>query len=296
MPTPISRPLVALGVGYLFAGSLMMAVERVVLTPGYLLFLAVPLALLAGSWVRVLAEWSPLAAVVSGWEAMRNLAPSLSLKPSYGILQPELWLFNGHLPTVALQSALHQGPFGHQLDALATAVYIGYFPAMLGVGVVLWFRDRSAFVRYTTALVAVGLVAYSLFLLLPSAPPWLAAQHGMIHGLTRVFTETLPDPVEPYLQALNPDPVAAIPSLHAAIPLLGFFSLRRTLPRFSLVLLAWSVTVWFCVVYLGEHYVLDVAAGILLAVVLWRLLERSWQAQPTEAGAPRTHLRSGASG
>ncbi len=276
-----------------------MAVERVMLTPGYLLFLAVPLALLAGSRVRGLAEWSPLAAVLCGWEAMRNLAPALELKPSFGILQPELWLFRGHLPTVELQAALHRASFGHQLDVLATAVYIGFFPAMLGVGAVLWFRDRSAFLQYTTALVAVGLVAYSLFLLLPSAPPWLAARHGMIHGLTRVFTETMPDLVAPYLQALNPDPVAAIPSLHAAIPLLGFLALRRSLPRLSLALLAWSVTIWFCVVYLGEHYVLDVAAGALLAVVLWRLVERTRDSLSSgavkEGDDPRSRLRSGAS-
>ena len=66
--------------------------------------------------------------------------------------------------------------------------------------------------------------------------------------------------------SISGNPVAAFTSLHSAYPLLAFLFARARWPRASLVLLAWSAAIWFSVVYLGHHYVIDVVAGILFAI------------------------------
>ena len=37
----------------------------------------------------------------------------------------------------------------------------------------------------------------------------------------------------------------------------------------------WCVAVWFSIVYLGEHYVVDLLAGIGFALVGWYIVGRS---------------------
>ena len=59
--------------------------------------------------------------------------------------------------------------------------------------------------------------------------------------------------------------MAAMPSIHAAYPFLGFLFGFRLLGWRALPLLIYSACVWLSVVYLGEHYVVDVIGGIILA-------------------------------
>jgi membrane-associated phospholipid phosphatase len=116
-------------------------------------------------------------------------------------------------------------------------------------------------------------VAFVIFLLAPTAPPWYADSHGVITGVTKIISTTLPSDISPYYALLNPNPVAAFPSLHAAFPFLGYLAIRETFSRrVSWLALGWCVAVWFSVVYLGEHYVVDVVAGIGLAAASWWVL------------------------
>jgi membrane-associated phospholipid phosphatase len=79
--------------------------------------------------------------------------------------------------------------------------------------------------------------------------------------------DVLPVKWTAYYSSLNPNPVAANPSLHAALPFVGFLALLRLRSPLAWPLLAWCVAVWFSVIYLGEHYVLDVVAGVVLATL-----------------------------
>jgi membrane-associated phospholipid phosphatase len=104
------------------------------------------------------------------------------------------------------------------------------------------------------------------------APPWLADKHGLLSGVHSLID--LPSAVSPYYNHLNPDPVAAFPSLHAAYPLLGALALWPVTRRGGGLALAWSATVWFSVVYLGQHYVTDVIGGIVFAVGTWLVVTK----------------------
>jgi hypothetical protein len=78
--------------------------------------------------------------------------------------------------------------------------------------------------------------------------------------------------VSPYYNWLDPDAAAAFPSLHAAFPLLSALALWPVTRRGSAVAFVWSATVWFSVVYLGQHYVTDVIGGIVFAVGTWAVM------------------------
>ena len=41
-----------------------------------------------------------------------------------------------------------------------------------------------------------------------------------------------------------------------------------------MVAFAWCLLVWFSVVFLGEHYVIDVIGGVVLAALSWLVMMR----------------------
>jgi membrane-associated phospholipid phosphatase len=288
---------VAISLAYLLAVAGIMIWRGISVSPDYLLFVLIPVALLSGRFLGFLRDWVPFVVIFLGWEAMRGVAPKTGFAPHVSDLAHlETTLFGGHLPTAVLQQALNVGTVGRVLSYGATVVYFCHFVFPLAVGMVLWLVDRVQFVRFTTALMAMALVAFVIFLLLPTAPPWYAQQHGVISGFTKIIGTTLPSSVSPYYNGLNPNPVAAFPSLHAAFPFLGFLALRRVYPRAAWIAFAWCILVWFSVVFLGEHYVVDVIGGVILAGLSWVLMMRvavprvralqTRTAPPTQVPAP----------
>jgi membrane-associated phospholipid phosphatase len=268
-------PLVAISLAYLLAAAGIMIWRGISVSPDYLLFLLIPVALLSGRFLGFLRDWVPFVVIFLGWEAMRGVAPKTGFAPHVADLaHAETALFGGHLPTAVLQQALNVGALGRVLSYAATVVYFCHFVFPLAVGMVLWLTDRVQFVRFTTALMGMALVAFVIFLLVPTAPPWYAEQHGVISGFQKIIGTTLPSSVSPYYQGLNPNPVAAFPSLHAAFPFLGFLALLRIYPRAAWSAFAWCIAVWFSVVFLGEHYVVDVIGGVILAGLSWLVMMR----------------------
>jgi membrane-associated phospholipid phosphatase len=66
---------------------------------------------------------------------------------------------------------------------------------------------------------------------------------------------------------LASNPYAAMPSLHAADALIAGVILASVVrrPVFKVLWLAWPVWVWFAVMATGNHFWLDVLAGVVLA-------------------------------
>ena len=268
-------PLVAISLAYLVAAAGLLIWRGVSVSPDYILFLLIPVAVLSGRFLGFLRDWIPFVVIFLGWEAMRGFAAKTDFSPHVSDLAHiETTLFGGHLPTAVLQQALNVGTGGRVLSYAATVVYFCHFVFPLAVGMVLWLVDRVQFVRFTTALMGMALVAFVFFLLVPTAPPWYAAQQGVIGGFVKIIGTTLPSAVSPYYNNLNPNPVAAFPSLHAAFPFLGFLALRSIYPRGAWIAFAWCLTVWFSVVFLGEHYVVDVIGGVALAAGSWWVMMR----------------------
>ncbi|HEY2705703.1 MAG TPA: phosphatase PAP2 family protein [Candidatus Dormibacteraeota bacterium] len=266
-------PLAALALLYLVLVSAVMIWRGISVSPDYLLLLLVPVAVVSRRLLRFAADWVPFVAILLGWEAMRGIAPRTGIPPLISELAgADRWLGGGRLPTATLQQAL--APLGEVVDDAATVVYFCHFLVPIGVGLVLWLVDRRIFLRFVTALMGLAFACFVVYLLVPTAPPWYAQDHGMACCFRRVIGTTLPSAVSPYYQSLNPNPVAAFPSLHAAFPMLALLALRALDRRLVWPALAWCLMVWVSIVYLGEHYLVDALAGIGSAALAWTVMTR----------------------
>ena len=211
-----------------------------------------------------------IVALFLGYEALSGVAPKLGIKPQVGsMVHIERALFAGRDPSEVLQR--HFGTL-HWLLIVCTVIYFCHFLFPVAVGMVLWLVDRAQFLRFTTALLVMSFAAFIFFLLLPTAPPWYAHQVGLLPGVHDLVHGTLPSAVSPYFKRLDADPVAAFPSLHAAYPTLGALALWQVSRRTALFMVPWCLAVWFSVVFLGQHYVIDVTGGIILAAATWAVM------------------------
>ena len=261
-------PLVAVSLGYLLLVSGVMIWRGISVSPDYLLLILVPVAVLSGRFGGFLRDWVPFVALFLGYEAVRGIAPKSGIRVQYHfVISADRAMFGGTDPSQWLQA--HLGSL-RWLAIACTVVYFCHFIIPIAVGMVLWLVDRVQFLRFTVAVLGMSFAAFLVFLLVPTAPPWLASQHHLLPGVHSLIS--LPSAVSPYYNWLNPDPAAAFPSLHAAYPLLAALALWPVTRRGSAAALVWCAAVWFSVVYLGQHYVTDVLAGIALAVGTWLVM------------------------
>jgi hypothetical protein len=130
----------------------------------------------------------------------------------------------------------------------------------------IYLRRHEAFSRFRNTILLANVIGLIGFAVMPTAPPWMFPDEGFVAGVNHSSA---------LLQTLG-NSYAAMPSLHACDALIvGFFlvSTSRTLWAKALWAL-WPMWVWFCVVATANHYLLDVLAGIAVAVTA--LLATAW--------------------
>jgi PAP2 superfamily protein len=262
----------------------------------------------AALWVNrggaFLRDWLPVLLGLLAYAGAGQFASKLDFQVHY---MPQIDMDRaigfGHLPTVELQHLLYRGGTG-ALEVFAAVMYVSHFFVPILFGFYVWWRGRrDAFTELMFGLLAVSVLAEITFVLAPTAPPWMAADHGLIPPVHHVFKQTLADLHLGKASAFVGNPksyntVAAMPSLHAAWPVVCMLVARRyKLPRWVLVALALQFTgVLFSIVYMGDHYVSDAVVGAIyalaaswfVAAVLRRKVgsrKRAWTRR-----APRTSL------
>lgn len=201
----------------------------------------------------------------------------------------------GEVPTVWLQDLLLR-PDPQWYDVLASVVYVTHYVALPVVTGALWFLARRQFRAWITAVLVMTLGSIATYVLFPATPPWLAAQLEVIGSVQRVSADGWAglnlEVVGSTLEQLQGDsnPVAAMPSLHAAVPaLIAFFLWPGARWWVRAVSSAYALVMAWTLVYTGEHYIVDVVAGCLAAaaaVLVARALTRRREARdraPAEA-------------
>lgn len=190
------------------------------------------------------------------------------------VLRVDTLLGAGVPPTQRLQRALRRPPRLSPLDYVLTLVYVLWEaePHLALAWVLLRHPKRfmAAAVRLaaTFDLTLVGYHAY------PAAPPWWASEREgrMDAEVRRVVPEVLksvrgePRPGIDHNSGANP--WAAMPSDHFASALSTAFFLREADERAGRIGLAYALALGFALVYTGEHYVTDLAAGAALALAI----------------------------
>jgi membrane-associated phospholipid phosphatase len=226
------------------------------------------------SFGRVILDWLPFTIVLILYDESRGLAKAIGMPLHQAdIAAVDRWAF-GVVPTVWLQNRFLTPGSPHWYDAVATLVYTSHFLATPIVAAVLWLRDREswlAFVRRVVALSILGLITYTLF---PAAPPWYAARDGVIAPVIRASSRGwlwlhinhAGNLLSEGQAAANP--VAAMPSLHTAFATTIALYVGARLPNpWRWLMVLYPVAMGLCLVYLGEHYVIDVVAGVVYALL-----------------------------
>jgi len=177
-------------------------------------------------------------------------------------------------------------------DVVGSCVYYSHFVVPPFVMAVLWLRDRDQWVRYMRRFATVIAIACAMFVLVPTAPPWMAAGGRNRSGYDFDALPPLRRPTGNGLRHIGLDvfvgawdtgrdwanDVAAMPSLHSAYALfvVAFFwpRIRRRSARFALVL--YPLTMASSLMYFAEHYLIDALAGwaiVGLSFAVWRRVE-----------------------
>jgi membrane-associated phospholipid phosphatase len=151
--------------------------------------------------------------------------------------------------------------------------------AVVGI-TLLWvyFRHQERFAGFRNWLIGANLVGLVGYVFVPTAPPRMFPEWGFVDTLAQYSAVSH----ESGLIAWGANPYAAMPSLHAMdafiVGVVMFGLVRSRLAK--ALWLAWPAWVAFAVISTGNHYWLDVVAGIVLALATGYALRRveTWRA------------------
>jgi membrane-associated phospholipid phosphatase len=195
----------------------------------------------------------------------------------------------GELPTLRLQRALARrgadGPEWQALDRALVWTHWAWFMVPHGSLAYILVRHRGRFPRAAVMTYAVFDIGASIYWLAPTAPPWYAASVGARGTAERSLEAPISkEAVEleirrmmveygeffwrdgwgPLYSVFGGNPLAAMPSLHFATSLMAALLLAEAGPLAGALGGAYTATLGFALVYLGEHYVIDLLAGAAL--------------------------------
>jgi hypothetical protein len=187
------------------------------------------------------------------------------------------FLGRGTTPTLRLQRAFATpGGFRTWEKVLVWSHWLWFlFPH--GTVAYLLLRHPERFPRGATQIYAtfdVGVIGYWA---VPTAPPWYAAAQGLMEdGRTPELRRMMVEYGEHFWRSgwaplygfLGGNPLAAMPSLHFATSVTAAHVLTASGPVAGALGWAYAATLGLALVYLGEHYVVDLAAGLALAEVI----------------------------
>jgi hypothetical protein len=235
-------------------------------------------------------DWWPALAVLEIYLYSRGLTDNIGL--TVHVTEPitaDNWLGGGELPTQHLQAWMCGEPCKrsnppHWYDGALTMVYYTHFIAAPITALVLWMRNRTVWLSFMRRYVSLYMAGLLVYITYPMAPPWMASRDGYVEGATvtritgRGWEELDLSHFHQWLSRMG-NQVAAMPSLHAGTAaLIAFYGVVRLRSRWRFLLLAYPLAMSFMLVYYGEHYVVDILAGWLLAILVMAACT-SWERQ-----------------
>ena len=265
-------------------------------------------------WMRSAGDLGVFVAMWLAYDESRGIADGLGMPIQVeSVRNLDRLLFFGADPVVELQAAFHRTEIAERVengeivlrtvtdvqwyDVVGSFVYYSHFivpPIVIGA---LWLINRHQWVRYMRRFATLLFGACVMFVLLPTAPPWMAAG-----GTNRVGLDLAALPplsrhtgvgwryvgLGSFVEAWDTgrdwaNQVAAMPSLHSAFALfvVMFFWPWVHNPWARAAMLAYPLAMAVALAYFAEHYIVDAVAGWLLVGTvfwLWNRIE-AWLAE-----------------
>ena len=199
-------------------------------------------------------------------------------------------LGGGKLPSLRLQRALGRPGEVTALDRVLTYVHWTWFfePHLSLVWILA--RRNERFASAARQLSAAYDLGCAIYFAVPTAPPWWAAENGHLDEDVEHVAAEVAATHDPELRRIMVDvgeqvwgrawpkleesfggnPWAAMPSLHFATSVLAAILLAEANPVAGAAGWGYALTLGLALVYLGEHYVTDLAAGAALVAAVRR--------------------------
>jgi membrane-associated phospholipid phosphatase len=264
--------------------------RRLKLPPGVVLgsAAAAPIAL-AGAGPRrgrgrdaamaALNMWAYLAAYEMPNDDPQRLAGRVRVR--YPIVFDRMIGF-GTVPTVRLQRAFARPGHIRPYERVLVWCHWMWFFVPHGTVAYMLARQRSRFGAAAARMYAVFDLGAVVYWAVPTAPPWWAAQRGELGAGAEVDAngDALPAEVRRMMieygeqfwgdswgalyDVLGGNPLAAMPSLHFATSVMAAHLLSEVGPVHGALGWTYAGTLGLALVYLGEHYAVDLLAGLAL--------------------------------
>lgn len=247
-------------------------------TPDKILVFLTFVFLCFGQALELLKRFVPFVALLLIYESFRGAADLINKHVHYTLMPDfDRWMFRV-LPTEKLQQWWWHG-YIQWYDFVFYITYMMHFVFPIILAILVWkFKDRFYW-RLIAMYTVLSFAGFLTYLFYPAAPPWMASDKGIIEPITRVSSHVwyamgIHDFPSLY-NKIAPNPVAAVPSLHAAYAVLYSIVVFKLFGKkwgaFSLI---YPFLICLGTVYLGEHYAFDALLGIVYAfatyfVVLW---------------------------
>jgi hypothetical protein len=162
------------------------------------------------------------------------------------------------------------------LNILTGLFYLCWIPVPLSFAAYLFFKNKRQFLYFALTFLLVNLLGFVLYYLYPAAPPWYVQTYGFtFHPLTLGSTGGL-SRFDNYfhinlfksIYSKGSNVFAAMPSLHSAYPVIVvYYGFKNRLKWANACFIIVMLGIWFTAIYASHHYVLDVIAGILTAII-----------------------------
>src|SRR6184192_468559 len=209
--------------------------------------------LLAYQIARGVADRDPTRAFANGWKVIdweQRLA-------GLGELTLQGWTQSSHL-----------------LATLVSWTYWNSEFTVVGIALLwVYLRRNEAFTRFRNTILFANVLGLIGYVFLPVAPPRMFGAIGFDDTLSQIGGLNHGSG----LIELASNPYAAMPSLHAADALIAGVILASVVrrPVWKAVWILWPAWVWFAVMATGNHFWLDVVAGIVLALIALAIVYRA---------------------
>jgi membrane-associated phospholipid phosphatase len=276
-PAPRTNRVLAAGLAvYLTILATMVAFESYtfVLKSSIIPFLLVA-AVLSQRFSGFVNDWAIFLGAVVLFDSLRSAEFAVTTQfqlPMYAgyAIEWERWLCGGVVAPVSAQQLRAALADPLWIDRFFVLIHASHFLFFLLFGFLLWYVRREAFRTYAAAMVALLYLALLIQFLVPTLPPWLAARDFALLPPTERLINSVYNVHLPTLAAMfDINPIAAMPSLHAAMPALCALLALHYVGRPGIVVAIYALAAGAAAVYLGEHYLVDVVAGWVLAAAVY---------------------------
>jgi hypothetical protein len=241
-------------------------------TPDKLLVFACFISMIFKQAGEMLKRFVPFVGLLLVYESFRGIVPHLNNNVHYTwMADVDKLLFFGQLPTSWLQHHLWNG-YVQWYDFVLYLTYMMHFVLPFALAFVVWKLREKHYWHYAASYVLVSFAGFLTFLAFPAAPPWMASDKGLIEPITRISSSVWAElgihDFPSVYNKISPNPVAAVPSLHAAYATLfaifAFTLFKKS--KWKYLSLLYPAFIYFGTVYQGEHYAIDEILGAIYAV------------------------------